>query len=149
MTPVLRRLLGRLPIGWLQLTHNPMRFVAALVGVAFANVLVFVQLGIMNSMWTATLHPYSFFAADVMISAPDANALTDGGNVARQWLLQALADATSVAMENVRVHGELEQRARAQTDHLRELDRETRDLHELAQQVSSRIRDLSSPGALQ
>jgi putative ABC transport system permease protein len=69
-----------------------MRFAAALIGVAFANVLVFVQLGIMNSMGTATLHPYSFFAADVMISAPDANALTDGGNVARQWLLQALAD---------------------------------------------------------
>jgi len=92
VTPLLQRLLGRLPIGWLQLTHNPMRFAAALVGVAFANVLVFVQLGIMNSMGTATLRPYSFFSADVMISASDANALTDGGNVARQWLLQALAD---------------------------------------------------------
>lgn len=92
MTALLQRLLGRLPIGWLQLTHNPMRFAAALVGVAFANVLVFVQLGIMNSMGTATLRPYGFFSADVMISAPDANALTDGGNVARQWLLQALAD---------------------------------------------------------
>ena len=92
MTRLLQRLLRRLPIGWLQLTHNPMRFAAALVGVAFANVLVFVQLGIMNSMGTATLRPYGFFAADIMISAPDANALTDGGNVARQWLLQALAD---------------------------------------------------------
>lgn len=89
---VLQRVLGRLPIGWLQLTHNPMRFAAALVGVAFANVLVFVQLGIMNSMGTATLRPYGFFAADVMISAPDANSLTEGGNVARQWLLQSLAD---------------------------------------------------------
>jgi putative ABC transport system permease protein len=89
---VLQSLLGRLPIGWLQLTHNPMRFAAALVGVAFANVLVFVQLGIMNSMGTATLRPYAFFAADVMISAPDSNALSDGGNVARQWLLQARAD---------------------------------------------------------
>lgn len=92
MTALLQRLLGRLPIGWLQLTHNPMRFAAALVGVAFANVLVFVQLGIMNSMGAATLRPYTFFAADVMISANDANALADGGNVARQWLLQALAD---------------------------------------------------------
>ncbi|WP_103256588.1 FtsX-like permease family protein [Tabrizicola aquatica] len=92
MTRLLQRLLGRLPIGWLQLTHNPMRFAAALVGVAFANVLVFVQLGIMNSMGTAVLQPYSFFSADVMISASDANALTDGGNVARQWLLQAMAD---------------------------------------------------------
>lgn len=92
MKRLLQRVLGRLPIGWLQLTHNPMRFTAALVGVAFANVLVFVQLGIMTSMGTATLRPYSFFDADVMISAADANGLTDGGNVARQWLLQAMAD---------------------------------------------------------
>lgn len=92
MKRLLQRLLGRLPIGWLQLTHNPMRFAAALVGVAFADVLVFVQLGIMTSMGTATLRPYSFFDADVMISAADANGLTDGGNVARQWLLQAMAD---------------------------------------------------------
>jgi len=89
---LLGHLLGRLPIGWLQLTHNPMRFAAALTGVAFANVLVFVQLGIMNSMGTATLRPYEFFSADVVISAADANSLTDGGNVARQWLLQAMAD---------------------------------------------------------
>lgn len=92
MTALLQRLLGRLAIGWLQLTHNPMRLAAALTGVAFANVLVFVQLGIMNSMGAATVRPYGFFAADVMISASDANALSGGGNVARQWLLQALAD---------------------------------------------------------
>lgn len=92
MNRILSLIFGRLPIGWLQLTHNPMRFAAALTGVAFANVLVFVQLGIMNSMATATLRPYTFFSADVMISATDANGLTDGGNVARQWMLQALAD---------------------------------------------------------
>lgn len=92
MNRLLRRLFGRLPIGWLQLTHNRTRFAAALAGVAFANVLVFVQLGIMNAMGAATLRPYDFFQADIMISAGDANALADGGNVARQWLLQAIAD---------------------------------------------------------
>jgi putative ABC transport system permease protein len=92
MSRLLQALFGRLPIGWLQLTHNRTRFAAALAGVAFANVLVFVQLGIMSSMGAATLRPYDFFQADVMISASDANSLTDGGNVARQWLLQAMAD---------------------------------------------------------
>ena len=92
MSRILQALFGRLPIGWLQLTHNRTRFAAALAGVAFANVLVFVQLGIMNSMGAATLRPYDFFQADIMISAGDANALADGGNVARQWLLQAMAD---------------------------------------------------------
>lgn len=92
MSRLLQALFGRLPIGWLQLTHNRTRFAAALAGVAFANVLVFVQLGIMNSMGAATLRPYDFFQADIMISAGDANSLTDGGNVARQWMLQAMAD---------------------------------------------------------
>jgi putative ABC transport system permease protein len=92
MSRLLQRLFGRLPIGWLQLTHKRSRFAAALAGVAFANVLVFVQLGLMNSMGTATLRPYAFFEADIMISAGDANAIAEGGNVARQWMLQAMAD---------------------------------------------------------
>ncbi|MDF1855894.1 FtsX-like permease family protein [Pseudooceanicola sp.] len=92
MSRLLARLLGRLPIGWLQLVHQRGRFAAALSGVAFANVLVFVQIGLMSSMGASTLRPYEFFQGDILISAADANTLTDGGNVARQWLLQALAD---------------------------------------------------------
>jgi putative ABC transport system permease protein len=92
MSRLLQWLFGRLPIRWLQLTHKRGRFFAALSGVAFANVLVLVQLGIMNSMATATLRPYDFFTADIMISAADANALSEGSNVARQWMLQAFAD---------------------------------------------------------
>jgi GAF domain-containing protein len=54
-------------------------------------------------------------------------------------LLQALADATSVAMENLRVRAQLDERDA-------EIDRETRDLQALAQDVSSRIREFSSAG---
>jgi putative ABC transport system permease protein len=97
MSRLLQRLFGRLPIGWLQLTHNRTRFAAAIAGVAFANVLVFVQLGIMNSMAVATLRPYELFRADIIISAADANAIADGGNVARQWMLQALANPDVIA----------------------------------------------------
>ena len=97
MKRLLRAILGRLTIGWLQLTHSRPRFAAALAGVAFANVLVFVQLGIMNSMATATMKPYGFFNADIMISSGDANSMTEGGNVARQWLLQALGDPQVVS----------------------------------------------------
>ena len=46
----------------------------------------------MSSMGVSTLRPYQFFQGDILISAADANTLTDGGNVARQWMLQALAD---------------------------------------------------------
>ncbi len=97
MSWFLQALFGRLPIGWLQLTQSRARFAAALAGVAFANVLVFVQLGIMNSMATATMKPYGFFQADIMISAFDANSMTEGGNVARQWMFQALEDPDVVS----------------------------------------------------
>ena len=97
MSRLLALLFGRLPIGWLQLTHSKGRLAAAITGVAFANVLVFVQLGLASSISTATLRPYDFFNVDIMISAQDANALTEGDNVARQWMFQALADPDVIA----------------------------------------------------
>ena len=91
MSQLLERLLGRLPVGWLQLTHSRTRFAAAVAGVSFATLLVFMQLGIQGAMSTATLAPYDFLDGDIILSAEDANTLTDGSNVARARLFQALA----------------------------------------------------------
>ncbi|WP_306258261.1 ABC transporter permease DevC [Pararhizobium sp. IMCC21322] len=84
MTAILARLLGRMPIGWLQLLHNKTRLAAAVAGIAFANILVFVQLGVMFALNTTILLPYTLFDADIIISSADANTLTDGSNVPRQ-----------------------------------------------------------------
>jgi putative ABC transport system permease protein len=92
VTAFLQRLLGRLPVGWLQLTHSPGRLAAAIAGVAFANVLVFVQLGLLGALNGTIVQGYDFFRADIMISAGDGNTLTDGSNIARQHLLRALVD---------------------------------------------------------
>lgn len=90
MTAFLTRLLGRLPVGWLQLVHNRGRLAAAVAGIAFANILVFVQLGIMMALNTTILIPYSLLDADIIISAADNNTLTDGSNVPRQRGFEAL-----------------------------------------------------------
>lgn len=91
MTAILTRLLGRLPIGWLQLLHNKARLAAAVAGIAFANILVFVQLGIMFALNTTVLLPYTLLDADIIISSADASTLTDGSNVPRQRGLEALS----------------------------------------------------------
>lgn len=91
MTAVLARLLGRLPIGWLQLLHNKTRLAAAVAGIAFANILVFVQLGIMFALNTTILLPYTLFDAEIIISSADANTLTDGSNVPRQRSFEAMS----------------------------------------------------------
>lgn len=90
MTALLTRLLGRMPIGWLQLAHNRTRLLAAIAGVAFANLLVFVQLGILGALNGTTTAPYALFDADILISSSDSNTLTDGSNIARQRMFEAL-----------------------------------------------------------
>jgi putative ABC transport system permease protein len=92
MTALLARLLGRLPIGWLQLTHSRMRMAAALAGVAFANVLVFVQLGMMGALNGTVEMTYAPVRGDIIISSIDANTLTDGSPLSRRVLFLALAD---------------------------------------------------------
>jgi len=91
LTAILARLLGRMPIGWLQLLHNKTRLAAAVAGIAFANILVFVQLGVMFALNTTILLPYTLFDADIIISSADANTLTDGSNVPRQRSFEAMS----------------------------------------------------------
>ncbi|MGB8815006.1 MAG: ABC transporter permease DevC [Paracoccaceae bacterium] len=90
MTALMAALFGRMPIGWLQLTHNRTRMAAALAGVAFANVLVFVQLGLLGALNGSIGTSYQLINADIMISSQDANTLTDGSPIARRLLFQAL-----------------------------------------------------------
>jgi len=88
---LLTRIFGRLPIGWLQLIHSKTRFIAAIAGVSFATLLVFMQLGILGALNNSVIAPYEFFEADILISAEDANTITDGSNVARARLFQSLS----------------------------------------------------------
>lgn len=91
MTDFLARLLGRLPIGWLQLIHNRTRLAAALAGVMFANVLIFMQLGFLGALVESVALPYRAMNADILISASDANTLADGSPLPRQRMFEALS----------------------------------------------------------
>jgi putative ABC transport system permease protein len=90
MSRLLTYLFGRLPIGWLQLSHNKGRLIAAVSGVAFANLLVFMQLGILGALNRSTVAPYAMLNADIIISSQDGNTLTDSANIARIRMYQAL-----------------------------------------------------------
>jgi len=91
MTSFLTKLLGRLPIGWLQLVHNRMRLFAAIAGVAFANVLIFLQLGFLGALTGSTVIPYKLMDADMLIYSPETNTIGDAGTIPRQRMFQALS----------------------------------------------------------
>jgi putative ABC transport system permease protein len=106
MNWLLTRLFGRLPIGWLQLSHSKGRLFAAVSGVAFANLLVFMQLGIMGALNGSTVAPYSLIDTDILLSSQEGNTLTDSEHIARVWMLQALgvagvADASPLYVGNL------------------------------------------------
>lgn len=91
MTWLFERLLRRLPVGWLQLIHRRGRFAAAIAGVAFANLLVFFQLGFLGALGSSVVLPYGVMRADILVSGRDARTLTNGVNVARHHMLDALS----------------------------------------------------------
>lgn len=91
MTGLLERLLGRLPIGWLQLVHNHARLAAALAGVAFASILIFMQLGFLGALIESIRLPYAAMNADVLVVASDMNTLSDGSPLPRQRMFEALS----------------------------------------------------------
>lgn len=87
----IERLLGRLPIGWLQLAHNKLRLAAALAGVAFADILILMQLGFLGALIDTIKFPYRQMNADILLSASDMNTLADGGPLPRSRMFEALS----------------------------------------------------------
>lgn len=87
---LLQRLTARTPLGWRQLRHNPTRLAVALGGVAFANGLIFLQLGVMGALFDSAAKPVRMFNADILVMSPLARAIGDAGTLPRRRLYQAL-----------------------------------------------------------
>ena len=87
---VIQCLTNRTPLGWRQLRHNPMRLAVALAGVAFANALMFMQLGVMGALFESSAKPARMFNADLLLMSPLARSIGDAGTLPRRRLYQAL-----------------------------------------------------------
>ncbi|WP_397570771.1 ABC transporter permease DevC [Schlesneria sp. T3-172] len=106
MTPFLTRLMGRLPIGWLQLKHNRTRLLAAVGGVTFANVLIFMQLGFMNALFETSVITHRNLVADIVLVSSDFRSLREANPLPRTRMYQAMAipgvtEATPVFMSTM------------------------------------------------
>ncbi|MEZ6106185.1 MAG: hypothetical protein R3B96_08760 [Pirellulaceae bacterium] len=91
MTFVLTWLIGRLPIGWLQLQHNRTRLLSAVGGVTFANVLIFMQLGFMGALFESSVKAHRSWNADIVIASSDFRSIRELNPLPRARMFQALA----------------------------------------------------------
>jgi putative ABC transport system permease protein len=65
----------RVPLAWLQLTHHKGRFLVALAGVAFAVILMFMQLGFQDALYEDAITIHKTFKADLILISPKSVAL--------------------------------------------------------------------------
>lgn len=84
------RLWTRTPLGWYQLLHNRRRLIVAVAGVAFANILIFMQLGFLGALFESSVIPIRLLDADVVLMSPEARGLANLGTIPRRRLYQAL-----------------------------------------------------------
>jgi putative ABC transport system permease protein len=65
----------RVPLAWLQLTHHKGRFLVALAGVAFAVILMFMQLGFQDALYEDAITIHKTLKADLILISPKSVAL--------------------------------------------------------------------------
>ncbi|MEH2455703.1 ABC transporter permease DevC [Nostoc sp.] len=90
MIGFIQQLRRRTPLGWLQLSHQRGRFLVALSGIAFADVLMFMQLGFQNALFDSNTRLHGSMQGDIMLVSPQARNLANMSTFPRRRLYQAM-----------------------------------------------------------
>ncbi|MCX5963815.1 MAG: ABC transporter permease DevC [Cyanobacteria bacterium] len=67
MLKMLKRF-NKTPLAWLQLSHQKTRFLIAIAGIAFADLLIFIQMGFEGALYDSAKIPYRNLNADLIIA---------------------------------------------------------------------------------
>jgi putative ABC transport system permease protein len=78
-------------LAWLQLRRQKVRFAVAIAGVAFAVILMFMQLGFQDALFRSAVNVHSRLQGDLFFFHPHYNVLAFTSNFPRVRLYQALA----------------------------------------------------------
>jgi len=89
MIGFIQQLQRRTPLGWLQLSHEKGRLLVALAGIAFADVLMFMQLGFQNALYDSNTRVSRAMSADIVLLSPKALNLQNLSTFSRRRLFQA------------------------------------------------------------
>jgi putative ABC transport system permease protein len=86
---MLHKLFKKTPLAWLQMTREPTRLMIALAGIAFADILIFFQLGLTDGLFESVTKPYSALEGDLFLINPLFESLAVVRSFPRERLYQA------------------------------------------------------------
>ena len=84
------KLLKRTPVAWLQVTNNPVKLLIGLAGVSFSNLLMFFQLGLLDSLYNSQRKPIERMDADLVMVSKKYSNMGSLQEFQRSRLYQAL-----------------------------------------------------------
>ncbi len=88
---MLRRLLRKTPLAWLQVKREKQRLLVALAGITFADVLMFVQMGLNDTLYDSAANIHNSLQGDLFLLNPISEALQSVKAFPRERLYQAAA----------------------------------------------------------
>ncbi|MEM7717056.1 MAG: ABC transporter permease DevC, partial [Cyanobacteria bacterium P01_A01_bin.68] len=83
-------MLGKIPLAWLQLKRERSRLLIALAGIAFANILIFMQLGFRDSLYFSNVRFHQSLQGDIVLVSSQSNALLAMESFSQRRLYQTL-----------------------------------------------------------
>ncbi|MBW4596043.1 MAG: ABC transporter permease DevC [Brasilonema angustatum HA4187-MV1] len=89
MIGFIQQLHQRIPLGWLQLSHEKSRLLVALSGIAFADVLMFMQLGFQTALYDSNTRLNRVLQTDIVLLSPKARNMQNLSTFSRRRLYQA------------------------------------------------------------
>lgn len=91
MIGFIQQIRRRTPLGWLQLTKQKSRLLVAISGVAFADVLMMMQLGFQTSLYESNTRLHQNLNADLVLINPQGQNLVNMSSFPRRRLYQAMS----------------------------------------------------------
>ncbi|PLZ44614.1 ABC transporter [Fischerella thermalis WC542] len=79
-----------MPLAWLQLKREKTRLAVALAGIAFADILMFMQLGFRDSLYYSNVRFHSSLQGDIVLINPQSSALLSMKPISQRRLYKAL-----------------------------------------------------------
>ena len=87
------------PLGWLQLSHKPLRLLVAVAGISFAVLLILMQLGFRSALFESTLRFHERFQYDIALFSTESVFIVRPASFTIRRLYEALGseDVESVS----------------------------------------------------
>ena len=82
---------SKIPLAWLQLSRVRSRLLVAIAGIAFADILMFMQLGFQNALYDSSVRLHTNLSGDIFLVSPQSTALIAMKSFPQRRLYQSLA----------------------------------------------------------